>query len=111
MPRTWVISAALLLLKPAALAHNLMLSAWATPPSRQAEQVEGWGSLPGGLKAEVGSPYCFLCEQPQRLVVPQQVRGQHKLWPLERQVGAGRGGLWTGLYKEHLLQQLNREVH
>lgn len=52
----------------------------------QAEQVEGWAGLPGGLKAEVGSPHCFLCEQPQRLVVPHVVRGQHKIWPLDKQV-------------------------
>ncbi|PRW33985.1 activating signal cointegrator 1 [Chlorella sorokiniana] len=51
-----------------------------------AEQVEGWHGLPGGLKAEVGSPYCFLCEQPQRLVVPHAVRGQHKIWPLDKQL-------------------------
>lgn len=54
--------------------------------------MEGWEGLPGGLKTEVGSPYCFLCQQPQRLVVPHAVRGQHKIWPLDKQVGR-RGGM------------------
>ena len=52
-----------------------------------AEQVEAWEALPPGLHAEVGSPHCFLCQAPQRLVVPQQVRGWPKLWPLEKKVG------------------------
>ncbi|KAL4436551.1 hypothetical protein ABPG75_003690 [Micractinium tetrahymenae] len=52
----------------------------------KAEQVEAWDALPGGLKAEVGSPYCFLCQAAQRLVVPQQMRGWPKLFQLEKKV-------------------------
>lgn len=52
----------------------------------QAEQVEGWEALPEGLKSEVGSPYCFLCQTPQRLVVPQQMRGWPKIFQLEKKL-------------------------
>ncbi|EFN59729.1 hypothetical protein CHLNCDRAFT_133320 [Chlorella variabilis] len=51
-----------------------------------AEQVEAWEGLPGGLIAEVGSPYCFLCQAPQRLVVPQQMRGFPKIFQLEKKI-------------------------
>ena len=39
-------------------------------------------ALPPGLRLEAESPSCFLCERPARLVVPQQLRGQHKIWAL-----------------------------
>ena len=51
-------------------------------PTVQASAVEAWGALPDTIKQEVGSPYCFLCENPKRLVVPQQMRGYPKLWQL-----------------------------
>ncbi len=44
--------------------------------------MESWQILPETLKQEIGSPYCFLCENPKRLVVPQQMRGYPKLWQL-----------------------------
>lgn len=59
--------------------------------------MEAWEGLPGGLKAEAGSPQCFLCEGAQQLVVPQQIRGQHKIFLLEKKVGGGGGlGLMSG---------------
>ncbi|PSC68487.1 activating signal cointegrator 1-like isoform B [Micractinium conductrix] len=51
-----------------------------------AEKVEAWDGLPEGLKAEVGSPHCFLCQRAQRLVVPQQLRGLPKVYPLEKKL-------------------------
>ena len=48
----------------------------------QAEEMESWPALPDTVKQEIGSPYCFLCENPKRLVVPQQMRGNPKLWQL-----------------------------
>ena len=48
----------------------------------QADTVESWQELPFRLKQEIGSPYCFLCENPKRLVIPQQMRGYPKLWQL-----------------------------
>ena len=57
-----------------------------------AEVVEAWEGLPGGIQAEVGSPHCFLCQQAQRLVVPQQMRGSMKIYELEKKVGRWVGG-------------------
>ena len=50
----------------------------------QAEELHGLEGLPPGLQleAESGSQHLFLCERPARLVVPQPIRGQHKVWPL-----------------------------
>lgn len=47
-----------------------------------AEIMENWPALPDTIKQEIGSPFCFLCENPKRLVVPQQMRGHPKLWQL-----------------------------
>lgn len=44
--------------------------------------MESWAALPDTMKQEIGSPFCFLCENPKRLVVPQQMRGYPKLWAL-----------------------------
>lgn len=53
-----------------------------------AEQVEGWAGLPESVVMEVGSPFCFLCARPERLVVPQQMRGWPKIFALEKKVHA-----------------------
>ncbi|DBB16891.1 TPA: hypothetical protein ACH3X3_015127 [Trebouxia sp. C0006] len=47
-----------------------------------ADDMESWQTLPDSIKQEIGSPFCFLCENPKRLVVPQQMRGHPKLWQL-----------------------------
>ena len=44
--------------------------------------MEAWKTLPDTIKQEIGSPFCFLCENPKRLVIPQQMRGYPKLWQL-----------------------------
>mmetsp|Transcript_9849 Transcript_9849/g.12855 ORF Transcript_9849/g.12855 Transcript_9849/m.12855 type:complete len:164 (+) Transcript_9849:168-659(+) len=36
-----------------------------------------------GIKMESGSEYGFLCENPQSLILPFQLSGQHKLWKLD----------------------------
>ncbi|CAL8465510.1 g5046 [Coccomyxa elongata] len=47
-----------------------------------AEELQRVDTLPEGLTRETESDFCFLCERPARLIVPQQVKGQHKIWPL-----------------------------
>jgi hypothetical protein len=37
---------------------------------------------------QVGSEYGFLCQQPLRLVVLQQLKGNPKLWPLPKKLAA-----------------------
>ena len=54
----------------------------------QASDMEAWQALPMNIKQEIESPYCFLCEAPQRLVVPQQMRGHPKLWQLPGKTAA-----------------------
>ncbi len=39
------------------------------PTHMQTENVEAWTELPASVRAEVGSPFCFLCENPWLLVV------------------------------------------
>ncbi|KAL4426251.1 hypothetical protein ABPG77_009866 [Micractinium sp. CCAP 211/92] len=71
---------------PPAYPTGVLLGCVEVADCLQAEQVEAWDALPAGLKAEVGSPYCFLCQAAQRLVVPQQMRGWPKLFALEKKV-------------------------
>ncbi|CAD7700156.1 unnamed protein product [Ostreobium quekettii] len=52
----------------------------------QGTDVEGWEGLPDSIKLEVGSPYCFLCEQPQRLLVLHPVRGWPGIWKLPKKI-------------------------
>ncbi|KAK9903225.1 hypothetical protein WJX75_000094 [Coccomyxa subellipsoidea] len=47
-----------------------------------AAELQAAEGLPEGLAQETESDFCFLCERPRRLIVPQQVKGQHKIWPL-----------------------------
>ncbi|KAG2451844.1 hypothetical protein HYH02_003620 [Chlamydomonas schloesseri] len=46
--------------------------------------VEHWPGLPDSCRMEATSPFCFLCENPKRLVVPQPLKGEHKLWQLPK---------------------------
>ncbi|KAG2441712.1 hypothetical protein HXX76_003328 [Chlamydomonas incerta] len=48
--------------------------------------VEQWPGLPHSCRMEAASPFCFLCENPKRLVVPQPLKGEHKLWQLPKAV-------------------------
>lgn len=59
------------------------------PLAIQANDMEAWKTLPDTIKQEIGSPYCFLCENPKRLVVPQQMRGHPKLWQLPGKTANG----------------------
>ena len=40
---------------------------------------------------QVGSPHCFLCERPRRLVVLHPIKGQHKIYTLDKKVGVLAG--------------------
>ena len=50
----------------------------------QAEGVAAWPGLPAGLQMEVGSPFAWLCQAPQRLVVPQRMPGAPRIWTLPK---------------------------
>uniref|UniRef100_A0A7S2XVX9 ASCH domain-containing protein n=1 Tax=Fibrocapsa japonica TaxID=94617 RepID=A0A7S2XVX9_9STRA len=47
------------------------------------ERLQSHENLPESAKMESMSPYCFLAENPQRLMLPFQLSGQHKIWVLD----------------------------
>ncbi|GIL88707.1 hypothetical protein Vretimale_17285 [Volvox reticuliferus] len=46
--------------------------------------LERWPGLPESCRLEASSPFSFLCQNPKRLVVPQQLKGQQRIWQLPR---------------------------
>ncbi|KAK9800166.1 hypothetical protein WJX73_001702 [Symbiochloris irregularis] len=54
----------------------------------RAEEVEHWAGLPENVKEEVGSAWCSLCENPQRLPMPLGMTGQQGLWYLPEDIHA-----------------------
>lgn len=46
--------------------------------------MTAWPGLPAGLQMEVGSPFAWLCQAPQRLVVPQRMPGAPRIWTLPK---------------------------
>lgn len=42
------------------------------------------------LRLESESDFVWLCESPQRLLVPQAMSGQHKLWTLDKRTYQGK---------------------
>lgn len=61
-----------------------------------AEEYTAWPTLPLGVREEArihGDGKYFLFENHQRLVLPQRMPGQHKLWKLEHELARS---LWDG---------------
>jgi hypothetical protein len=57
----------------------------------EADTFLAWDSLPDGARLEGeanGAGYYFLCEKQQRLVMPIEMKGQHKLWRLPKKVAS-----------------------
>lgn len=57
------------------------------------EELQSWEELPEGVRLEGQTEYCWLCEQPQKLIIPFEMRGQQGVYNLERKIydGAARG--------------------
>ncbi|GAA0143101.1 transcription cofactor [Lithospermum erythrorhizon] len=57
------------------------------------EELANWEEVPEGVRQEALTDYCWLCEQPQKLIVPFEMRGYQGVYNLERKVyeGAERG--------------------
>ncbi|GLI66591.1 hypothetical protein VaNZ11_010511 [Volvox africanus] len=51
-----------------------------------ASTLERWPGLPESCRLEASAPFCFLCQNPKRLVVPQQLKGQQRIWQLPRAI-------------------------
>lgn len=50
------------------------------------EEVRNWEELPEGVRLEGQTEFCWLCEKPQRLIIPFEMRGQQGVYNLERKI-------------------------
>ncbi|KAL7185026.1 hypothetical protein ACSBR2_027048 [Camellia fascicularis] len=58
------------------------------------EELACWKEVPEGVRLEGLTNFCWLCEEPQKLVVPMEMRGYHGVYNLERKMyEAAVGGL------------------
>ncbi|CAH9131030.1 unnamed protein product [Cuscuta epithymum] len=57
------------------------------------EELVNWEELPEGVRLEGLTDFCWLCEKPQKLIIPFEMRGGRGVYNLERKVyeGAVRG--------------------
>ncbi|KAL4567454.1 hypothetical protein LXL04_023038 [Taraxacum kok-saghyz] len=57
------------------------------------EELTSWEDIPQGARPEGLTPFCWLCEQPQKLIVPFEMRGYQGVYNLEKRIleGALRG--------------------
>lgn len=49
-------------------------------------ELASWDELPEGVKLEALTDFCWLCEQPQKLIVPFEMRGFQGVYNLERKI-------------------------
>ncbi|KAJ4969177.1 hypothetical protein NE237_015878 [Protea cynaroides] len=50
------------------------------------EELVSWEELPEGVRLEGQTDFCWLCEQPQKLVVPFEMRGYQGVYNLEKKI-------------------------
>ncbi|XP_058200103.1 uncharacterized protein LOC131315061 [Rhododendron vialii] len=50
------------------------------------EELACWNEVPEGVRLEALTDFCWLCEQPQKLCVPIEMRGFHGVYDLERKI-------------------------
>lgn len=50
------------------------------------EELQNWEELPEGVRLEGQTEFCWLCEKPQRLIIPFEMRGQQGVYNLERKI-------------------------
>ncbi|KAJ4828298.1 hypothetical protein Tsubulata_048425 [Turnera subulata] len=57
------------------------------------EELMSWEAVPEGVRLEAQTDFCWLCEKPQRLLVPFEMRGFQGVYNLEKKIyeGAARG--------------------
>ncbi|KAK9059045.1 hypothetical protein SSX86_021664 [Deinandra increscens subsp. villosa] len=57
------------------------------------EELASWEDVPQGVRLEGQTAFCWLCEQPQKLLVPFEMRGNQGVYNLEKRIleGALRG--------------------
>ncbi|KAL9344537.1 hypothetical protein Peur_062212 [Populus x canadensis] len=50
------------------------------------EDLASWEAVPEGVRLEGQTDFCWLCEQPQKLLVPFEMRGYQGVYNLERKI-------------------------
>lgn len=50
------------------------------------EELVCWEQVPEGVRLEGQTEFCWLCEQPQKLIVPFEMRGYQRVYNLERKI-------------------------
>ncbi|KAL5566887.1 hypothetical protein UlMin_030051 [Ulmus minor] len=57
------------------------------------EELESWEMVPEGVRLEALTDFCWLCEQPQKLLIPFEMRGYQGVYNLEKRIyeAAARG--------------------
>ncbi|KAJ6951565.1 hypothetical protein NC653_040878 [Populus alba x Populus x berolinensis] len=50
------------------------------------EELASWEAVPEGVRLEGQTDFCWLCEQPQKLLVPFEMRGYQGVYNLERKI-------------------------
>ncbi|KAK9672872.1 hypothetical protein RND81_12G131100 [Saponaria officinalis] len=50
------------------------------------EELQCWEEMPEGVRLEGQTDYCWLCEQPQKLIIPFEMRGRQGVYNLERKI-------------------------
>ncbi|GFP85769.1 activating signal cointegrator 1 [Phtheirospermum japonicum] len=57
------------------------------------EELVSWEAIPASVRVEGQTAFCWLCEQPQKLIVPFEMRGYRGVYNLERKIyeAAARG--------------------
>ncbi|XP_015576522.2 uncharacterized protein LOC8268210 [Ricinus communis] len=50
------------------------------------EELASWEAIPEGARLEGQTDFCWLCEQPQKLLVPFEMRGYQGVYNLEKKI-------------------------
>lgn len=50
------------------------------------EELESWAAVPPGVRLEALTSFCWLCEKPQKLLVPFEMRGYQGVYNLEKKI-------------------------
>ncbi|KAL9225191.1 hypothetical protein vseg_001141 [Gypsophila vaccaria] len=50
------------------------------------EELQCWEEVPEGVRLEGQTDYCWLCEQPKKLIIPFEMRGRQGVYNLERKI-------------------------
>ncbi|KAJ6877159.1 activating signal cointegrator 1-like [Populus alba x Populus x berolinensis] len=50
------------------------------------DELASWEAVPEGVRLEGQTNFCWLCEQPKKLLVPFEMRGYQRVYNLEKKV-------------------------